>query len=87
MITSKQDQRTEERKRADEAIASEPPLAPLDLPANAQPRPVEEHLRKRSLRPQAFLGIVQNGVIRPVDPDVRLRDHSSVIIVAPGDAN
>ena len=84
MATISPDRRSEQRKRQDEAIASEPPFAPLDLPNGAQAQPIEEHLRKRRRKPQAFLGIVENGVVRPIDPDVRLPDRSSVIIVTPG---
>ena len=84
MTTISPDERSEQRKRQDDAIASEPPHPPLDLPAAAQPLPIEEHLRKRRRKPQAFLGVVENGVIRPIDPDVRLPDRSSVIIVTPG---
>ena len=84
MATISSDTRSEQRKRQDEAIASESSLPPLDLPASAQPVPVEEHLRKRRRKPQAFVGVVENGVIRLVDPDVRLPDHSSVIVVTPG---
>jgi len=84
MATISPDERTDQRKRKDEAIASEPPLSPLDLPAGAEALPIEEHLWKRRRKPQAFLGVVENGVVRPVDPDVRLPDRSSVIIVTPG---
>ena len=84
MATISPDERSEERKRQDEAIASEPQHQPLDVSAGTQALPIEEHIRKRRRRPQAFLGVVENGVIRPVDPDVRLQDHSSVIIVTTG---
>ena len=84
MSTISPDERSEQRKRLDEAIASEPPLPPLDLPAGTRALPIEEHLRKRRRKPQAFLGVVENGLVRPVDPDVRLPDRSSVIIVTPG---
>jgi hypothetical protein len=33
-------------------------------------------------RPVAVGGIVENGVVRPVDPSVKLPEHSRVIIVA-----
>ena len=72
-----------QRRLRDEQIAAEAPLAPLELPPDAPALPVEEHLRKLC-RPQAFLGVVENGVIRPVDPGVRLPERSSVIIVAAG---
>ena len=84
MATISPDERSEKRKRQDEAIACEPPLPSPDLPAGAQALPIEEHLRRRRRKPQAYFGIVENGVIRPVDPDVRLPDRSSVIIVTPG---
>jgi hypothetical protein len=84
MATISPDERSEQRKRRDDAIASEPPLPSPGLPVGAQAFPVEEHLRQRRRKPQAFLGIVENGVVRPVDPDVRLPDRSSVIIVTPG---
>ena len=84
MATTSPDERSEARKRQDGAIASEPPLPPLDVLAGTQALPIEEHIRKRRRRPQAFLGVVENGVIRPIDPDVRLPDRSSVIIVTPG---
>lgn len=84
MATISPDERSEQRKRQDEAIASESPLSPLDLPAGAEAIPIEAHLRQRRRKPQAFLGVVENGVVRPVDPDVRLPDRSNVIIVTPG---
>jgi len=84
MATTSPDERTEQRKKQDEVIASEPQLAPPDLPRGVAALPVEEHLRKRRRRPQAFLGVVENGLIRLIDPEVRLPDRSSVIIVTPG---
>jgi hypothetical protein len=42
---------------------------------------METHLRK-SRRPVAVAGIVENGLIRPLDPAVRLPEHARVIIVA-----
>jgi hypothetical protein len=33
-------------------------------------------------RPLAVAGVVENGLVRPLDPDMKLREHSRVIIVA-----
>jgi hypothetical protein len=78
-VTPEADNRSAERRARDEQIAAEPQLALPDLPADATPRPVESHL---SRRPLAVAGIVENGVVRPLDPTVKLREHSRVIIVA-----
>lgn len=75
------DDRTPSRRASDEAIAATPPLAPPDLPAGATPTPVESHLR-RGRRPVAVAGVVENGMVRPIDPGVRLPERSRVIIVA-----
>ncbi|MBY0460524.1 MAG: hypothetical protein K2V38_24680 [Gemmataceae bacterium] len=80
MTTAQADTRTPERRAADEAIAAESPLAPPDLPAGVTPRPVETLLGRR--RPVAVLGVVEGGVVRPVDPNVRLTERSRVVIVA-----
>lgn len=37
---------------------------------------------RRSRRPVAVAGVVENGVVRPVDPAVRLTERARVIIVA-----
>jgi hypothetical protein len=79
------DQRSPQRQAQDERIASEPPLAPLTLPAGAVPLPVEAHLARQG-RPVAVVGVVENGLIRPLDPGVKLPERSRVIIVAAGGA-
>lgn len=76
------DERTPERRALDEQIAEEAPLAPPDLPAGAAALPVEAHLRRRG--PLAVAGIVENGLVRPLDPAVKLPERSRVIIVAAG---
>ena len=81
MTTPQPDDRSPERRARDEAIAAEPLLPPPDLPAGATPGPVEAYLR-RGRRPVAVAGVVENGVVRPVDPAVRLTERSRVIIVA-----
>lgn len=75
------DTRSPERMARDEAIANEPLLPPPDLPAGAMPVPLEAHLR-RGRRPVAVAGVVENGVVRPLDPAVRLPERARVIIVA-----
>ena len=57
-------------------------MAPLELPPDAAPASVEPHLSRLNRRPMAIAGIVENGVVRPVDPAVKLPEHARVIIVA-----
>lgn len=82
MPTTATDQRSPERRSLDEQIAAEPPLAPLELPPDAEASPVESHLARQGRHPVAVMGIVENGMARPLDPAIRLREHSRVIIVA-----
>lgn len=74
------DKRSPARRAQDEQIATEPQLGALDLPADAVPLPVERHFQQR--RPVAVVGIVENGLVRPLDSAVELAEHSRVIIVA-----
>ncbi len=76
------DRRSPARRALDEQIAAEPPLAPRDIPPDAIPSPVEAHLNQSRRRPVAVAGIVENGLVRPLDTAVRLPEHSRVIIVA-----
>jgi hypothetical protein len=80
MLTPGDDKRTAARRALDEQIAAEAPLAPLNLPADAPFSPVESYLGRRR-RPLAVAGIVENGLIRLLDPAVKLPEHSRVIIV------
>jgi hypothetical protein len=80
MLTTGDDKRSAIRRALDEQIAAEAPLAPLDLPADAPFSSVESHLG-RCRQPLAVAGIVENGMIRLLDPAVRLPEHSRVIIV------
>ena len=82
MSVSRTDQRSQERRAVDERIAAEPSLAPLDLPADAAAVSVEAHLARQRRRPLAVAGVVENGLVRPLDPTVKLAEHSRVIIVA-----
>ena len=81
MNTPQVDDRTAQRLARDEALAAEPKLAPPDLPAGTTPTPLESLLR-RVRRPFAVAGVVENGLVRPIDPSVRLAEQSRVIIVA-----
>jgi hypothetical protein len=82
MTTPSVDERRPERRALDEQIAAEPPLAHLDLPPDAPSAPMEAHLGRRPRRPVAVVGIVENGLVRPLDSTVKLPEHSRVIIVA-----
>jgi hypothetical protein len=75
------DTRTPERRAKDEQIVSEPQLPPPELPPGAAATPFEAHLKPRR-RPVAVAGVVENGLVRPLDPDVKLPEHARVIIVA-----
>jgi hypothetical protein len=74
--------RSPEHRLRDEEIAAEAPLAPLELPPDATPLPVEAHLGRHRRRPMAVAGIVENGLVRPLDTAVKLPEHARVIIVA-----
>lgn len=80
MIKPQPDQRSVTRQTRDEQIAGEPPLKPLDVGPDARPKPVEAHLASLH-RPVAVAGVVENGVVRPLDPKVKLPEHARVIIV------
>ena len=81
MTTPEADQRSPGRRAQDEQIAAEPQLAPLGLPPDAIPSPLEAHLGRQQRRPLAVVGIVENGLVRPLDQTVKLPEHSRVIIV------
>jgi hypothetical protein len=78
MTVSESDTRNSDRKLLDELIAEEPKLPPPDI-AGVTPKPMEQHLLRH--RPVAVLGVVENGLVRPVDPGVTLPERSRVIIV------
>ena len=74
------DTRSAERKARDEEIAARPPL-PIPDTSGMTPMPLE-HFMGRARRPVAYIGVVENGVIRPLDPTITLAERSRVIIVA-----
>ena len=82
MTIPETDSRSPDRRARDEAIAAEPPLAPPELSPGATASPVEAHLGRTHGHPLAVAGIVENGLVRPLDPEVKLPEHSRVIIVA-----
>jgi hypothetical protein len=81
MIAPSRDDRSQERKALDEQIASEPPVAWPEVPPGTKPQPIEALMASRR-RPIALAGIVENGLIRPLDPSVHLPERTRVIIVA-----
>lgn len=81
-MTSQVDHRSPDRRARDEQIAAEPHLPPPQLPLNAATSPLEAHAAPRRRRPLAVAGIVENGLVRPIDPTVKLPERSRVIIVA-----
>jgi hypothetical protein len=81
MTNPEVDQRSPDRRAQDEQIAAEPQMAPLDLPRDAPFSPVEAYLGPHRRRPLAVTGVVENGLVRPLDPAVKLPEHSRVIIV------
>jgi hypothetical protein len=82
MITPAHDDRGPDRRASDERIAAEPQLGPINLPSDTIPLPVEAHLARYARRPIAVAGVVENGMVRPLDPTVKLTESTRVIIVA-----
>ena len=81
------DKGSPERHARDEQVAAEPPMPPPRLPRGARPAPVEAHLDRLRRRPVAVVGVVENGLVRPLDPAVKLPERSRVIIVASQDSH
>ena len=71
MTTPDVDTRGPGRRARDEQIAAEPQMPPLELPPEAPFSPVETHLGRR--RPVAVVGVVENGLVRPLDPAVEAK--------------
>ena len=81
MTTPRIDERSPERRARDEQIAAEPQMPPLELPPDAPATPLETQLDRQRRHPVAVLGVVENGLVRPLDPAVKLPERSRVIIV------
>lgn len=75
------DTRSPQQKALDERIAAEPKLPPPTLPSGTVALPMEDRLPRHARRPVAVAGIVENGLVRPLDPTVKLSERSTVIIV------
>ena len=82
MTTPAADERSPGRRAHDRADRWGATLAFPPLPPNVAPSPVEAHLGRLQRHPLAVAGIVENGLVRPLDPGVKLAEHSRVIIVA-----
>lgn len=81
MIKPEPDHRSANRRQRDEHIAAGPRLQPPALAPDVLPHPVEHYLVGRA-HPVALAGVVENGLIRPLDPTVKLPENARVIIVA-----
>lgn len=81
MTIAEADSRSPERRALDERIAAEPQLPPPELSPDDEPTSMEAHQFRR-MHPIAIAGIVENGLVRPIDPGVKLPENSRVIIVA-----
>ena len=82
MVKPAPDDRSASRRARDEEIAAGPLLPIPDVPPGAVPAPVESYLARLRRRPVAVAGVVENGLVRPLDPAVKLQEHARVIIVA-----
>jgi hypothetical protein len=82
MTSTPGDHRSPERRARDERIAEGPKLTAPILPPDAPAETVESHLARFGRRPLAVAGVVENGLIRPLDASVKLPEHARVIIVA-----
>ncbi|MBA4065688.1 MAG: hypothetical protein C0501_18615 [Isosphaera sp.] len=85
MPTPQPDTRPESRKALDEQLAAELPLPIPEPGPGDQAKPLEAYLRPRR-RPVAVAGVVENGVVRLLDPAVKFPERSRVIVVAPDPA-
>lgn len=79
MPITQPDDRSVSRKSLDEQLATAPMLPIPESAPGDVPRPLEAHLRPR--RPVAVVGIMENGVVRLLDPGVSIPEHSRVIVV------
>lgn len=83
------DNRSPERVLEDERIAAEAEANPSP-PTDGPRYPVEHFLSSlpkprdtvKGPQPMAYSGIVENGVIRLLDPKVKLKEHARIIVIA-----
>jgi hypothetical protein len=76
MKTNAVDDRSDERRRRDEVIVAEAKLVLAKVPAGATGAPMEAFLARSSRRPLAIEGVVENGLVRPLDPTVILPESA-----------
>ena len=81
MTKPAKDTRSTPRREQDERIANEPLRKPPNLPPDTAMQPLEAHLA-RLRHPLAVPGIVENGLVRPLDPTAKLPERARVIIIA-----
>jgi hypothetical protein len=76
------DTRSEDRKMRDEQAAAEAPKPrPLSHGAG-DAKPMEAFLKAEDLpRPKAVVGVVEKGLVRPLDPGLQLPERCRVLIV------
>lgn len=85
MLITQADDRSPQRRAADERLAAEAMLPRPEMPADTPIRPMEHCLEGIRRKPMAVEGVVENGLVRPLDPDAKLPENARVIIVAAGD--
>ncbi len=76
-MSSKQDRKQLSTTHSNIAIPDIPPGTPL--------MSMEAALARPNRRPLALAGIVENGLVRPLDPSAKLPDRACVIIVTSGE--
>ena len=76
------DDRSKNQKIRDEQIASSPKNSRPKPASEASPKPIEEFLAPEDIpSPRAIVGIVEDGVVKPLDTSQALKEHSKVLIV------
>jgi hypothetical protein len=81
MIKPEFDDPSAARLARDEENTLELHLPPLPFRSGAV-SPMEPHFAQRHWHPMAVVGVVENGLVRPLDPAAELPERSRVIIVA-----
>jgi hypothetical protein len=76
------DTRSPQRRVQDDEIAGAARLEPPDILSDATPSPMESHLGRTTRQPIALVGVVENGVVRLLDSNVKLPERARVIVVA-----
>lgn len=74
MLSIEPDTRSASRRAQDETIAAELPSPIPDAPSDALLQPMEALLGKSRRHPLALPGIVENELLRLIDPGVTVRN-------------